>query len=331
MKSFKVIILVVAILLALAWSLRVYKDRAAEIEAFDRRDALVKETNECLETGEWKCAEKCVRQLLQETPDDKNLQLHLAGILFEQERYDDCVEYIESLGYESKDLDYLRQKSALLKQEMATLGLERSEHFRLEFEGRLSRQDVTEALAVLEVAYDSLCNLFDFRPENKMHLVLYRSAEYQGIGPRPDWVGAVYDGKLRVPVNVMEFPEVYRPMFFHELTHAFVRAMTRAKVPLWVNEGVAQIIDGSRSGLTQPDGDVPSLASLTEPFVNESNRGSAEKLYWYSERMVREMLNRNGSFENFREFVQSLRSLEIDEALNQYYSVSAEQLLKEAR
>ena len=76
-------------------------------------------------------------------------------------------------------------------------------HFRVEFERNPSKSDVMEALAVLEVAYDSLCNLFDFRPENKMSLVLYRSREYQGMGPRPDWVAAVFDGKLRVPVEMM--------------------------------------------------------------------------------------------------------------------------------
>lgn len=331
MKSFKSIALVAALLLVLVWALHVFKEKSAELEAFNKHEKLVAETNECLEASEWNCAEKSVRALLEESPDDKNLHLHLAGILYEQERYDDCIEYVESLGYESNELDFLKQKSELLKQEMATLGLERSAHFRLEFEGRPSRRDVTEALAVLEVAYDSLCRLFGFSPENKMHLVLYQSAEYQGIGPRPDWVGAVYDGKLRVPVNVMEYPQVYRPMFFHELTHAFVRAMTRAKVPLWVNEGIAQVIDASRSNKPRPSGGVPSLDALTEPFVKEADRGSAEKLYWYSERMVRQMLNRNGSFENFREFVQSLRRQDIDKALNQYYSVSARQLLDEAR
>ena len=329
MKNLKPVILFVVLLLALVWGLRVFKERAAEAEAFERLEALVKEANECLEVSEWNCAEESVRKLLVQTPDDKNLQLHLAGILFEQERYDDCIAYVDSLGYESKDLTYLRQKSELLKRELATLGLERSMHFRVEFEGRPSRRDVMEALSVLEVAYDSLCNLFDFRPQNKMHLVLYPSTPFQGVGPRPDWVGAVYDGKIRVPVNVMEYPDYYRPMFFHELTHAFVRAMTRYKVPLWINEGMAQTIDARK--MPKPSGCAPSLESLTEPFVNESRRGEAEKLYWYSERMVRGMLSRNESFVHFREFVQSLRSLGVEKALEQYYSVSAEQLLNEVK
>ena len=51
--------------------------------------------------------------------------------------------------------------------------MEKSMHFRLEFDGTPTKKDVMEALAVLEVAYDSLSNLFGFMPENKICVVLY--------------------------------------------------------------------------------------------------------------------------------------------------------------
>lgn len=331
MNSLKNIILIVAILLVLIVGLRIEKEVSAKKEACEKREALIVETNECIESGEWICAERNVRLLLQEMPDDKNLHLHLAGILFEQERYEDCVNYIAGLGYSNKDFDYLTEKSRLLLHEMATLELERSAHFRLEFDGRPARNDVLEALSVLEVAYDSLCRLFEFYPENKMSLVLHEAADYQGVGPRPEWVGAVFDGKLRVPVNMMQYPEVYRPMLFHELTHAFVRAMTRSKIPLWINEGIAQVVDGSRAGKDRPEGGAPSLNALTEPFVNEKSTGNAVRLYWYSDRMVRGLLNRNNDFVHFRKFVQSIRNLGAEQALKEFYSVTAEQLLDEVR
>jgi len=305
------------------------KGKMAEKAAFEAHEALIAETTECIEAGEWNCAEKNVRILLKETPDDKNLQLHLAGILYEQERYEDCIAFVDSLGISDEEFIFLKEKSTTLIHEMATLRIERSAHFRLEFEGAPARNDVLEALSVLEVAYDSLCRLFEFYPENKMHLVLYESADYQGVGPRPDWVGAVFDGKLRVPVNVMQYREVYRPMLFHELTHAFVRAMTRSKVPLWINEGIAQVIDASRNDKARPTGDSPDLNSLTEPFVNESNTDVAVKLYWYSQKMVEGLLKRNSSFAHFRDFIQSLRKMGADDALKKFYGVTAQQLLDE--
>ena len=300
-----------------------------------RHDSMIYMTNECIRVGDWKCAEKNVRELLKAEPNDTNLQMHMAGILFEQERYQECISYIETLNFKHKDLDYLVEKSNLLEQEMAQLGVEKSMHFRLEFDGGPSRKDVMEALAVLEVAYDSISNLFDFLPENKMSLVLYQDREFQGVGARPDWVAAVFDGKLRVPVNLMAYREVYRPVLFHELTHAFVRSMTRAKVPLWMNEGIAQVIDGSHNNEERPAGASPSIESLTESFVKESNTAKATKLYWFSKRMVEELLRRDGggleAFRNFAKCLQDLRELGTDGALQKYYGTTAKDLLESVR
>lgn len=312
-----------------AWQF--YEKYRAEQEEFEVREHIVRNATECLESGNWECAEKSVRALLCDAPHDSNLQLHLAGILYEQERYEECIRYIDSVGVKTPDFEFLRKKSTQLIREMEELGIERSMHFRVEFEGHPSKNDVMEALAVLEVAYDSLCHLFDFRPKNKMSLVLYRSNEYQGMGPRPEWVGAVYDGKLRVPVEMMRYREIYRPVLFHELTHSFVRAMTRSHVPFWVNEGIAQVVDASRTALPRPEGAVPTLDALTAPFVKESRSDNAERLYWYSQRMVERLLARNASFVYFRDFIQSMHKLGDEEALQKFYGVTAAQLLDEVR
>ncbi|MBR6453520.1 MAG: hypothetical protein IKS97_02895 [Fibrobacter sp.] len=306
-----------------------------KVEERFRYEDMVAMTNECIRVGDWKCAESNVRELLKSEPNDTNLQMHMAGILFEQERYQECISYIETLNFKHKDLDYLVEKSKLLEQEMAQLGVEKSMHFRLEFDGGPSKKDVMEALAVLEVAYDSISNLFDFLPENKMCLVLYQDKEFQGVGPRPDWVGAVFDGKLRVPVNMMAYREVYRPVLFHELTHAFVRAMTHAHVPCWMNEGIAQVVDGSHNNEEHPTGAVPSIESLRKSFVKETDTGKAKKLYWYSRRMVEELLLRDGggpeAFRKFAKCLQDLRELKMDGALQKYYGITAQDLLETIR
>jgi hypothetical protein len=306
-----------------------YEKKVEEREQFEM---MIHVTNECIRVGDWKCAEKNVRELLKSDPNDTNLQMHMAGILFEQGRYKECVSYIETLNFKHKDLDYLVEKSKLLEQEMAQLGVENSMHFRLEFDGGPSKKDVMEALAVLEVAYDSISNLFDFMPENNMCLVLYQDKEFQGMGPRPDWVGAVFDGKLRVPVNMMAYRDIYRPVLFHELTHAFVRAMTHAHVPCWMNEGIAQVVDGSHNNKERPAGAKPSIESLRKSFVKETNTEKATKLYWYSRRMVEELLKRDGggleAFRNFAKCLQDLSELKMDGALQKYYGITAKDLLE---
>ena len=129
----------------------------------------------------------------------------------------------------------------------------------------------------------------------------------------------------------MAYREIYRPMFFHELTHAFIRAMTRHHVPLWVNEGIAQVIDASRTGMARPDTEAPNIEALTTPFINENNTGAAVKLYWYSQAMVERLLARNADLVHFRKFIQDMRTLGNDEALKKYYGVTAQQLLDEVK
>jgi hypothetical protein len=330
-KGALLVVLLVLFILAAFFFITYSKEKAD----FEKREAVVKETNECLAAGDWKCAERNVRELLKTEPNDTNLRMHLAGLLLEQERYKECISYVESLDFKSEKLDYFVEKAKRLEQEMESLGVEKSMHFRLEFDGSPSKKDVMEALAVLEVAYDSISNLFDFMPENKMSLVLYQEKEYQGIGPRPDWVAAIFDGKLRVPVNLMAYREVYRPVLFHELTHSFVRSMTRAQVPLWMNEGIAQVVEGSHDDESRPAGAYPSLRSLTEPFVNESNTEKAKKLYWFSRRMVQELLRRDGggaeAFRNFAKCLQDLQTLGTDGALKKHYKTTAQDLLESVR
>lgn len=291
----------------------------------------VQEFNECLEAFDWSCAEKNAKILLKEDPSDTLMQNNLAIVLLEQEKYSECISFVNSQKSGSTQLNQLGEKAALLKRELEELHLEKSYHFRLEYDGTPSRENVMEALSVLEVAYDSISGLFQFEPSNKLSLVLYQAQEHTGVGPRPDWVGAIFDGKLRVPENVMSHREAYRPMLFHELTHSFVRGMTHGQVPLWINEGIAQIIDGSRTSTERPAGAKPSLKELEEPFVNEKSKAKAEILYWYSQKMVEGMLSRNSDFVHFREFVEHLNRLGEKDALMKYYSVTAEQLLEEVR
>ena len=327
----KKIICIAALLFLGVYALRSYKayrDYTLNVEKYNQ---VVHEFNLCMEAFDWKCAEKNVRILLKEDPADTLAQNNLASILLEQERYGECIAYVETLKRNSDNLEFLKNKAALLQRELEELHLEPSFHFRLEYDGNPSRSNVMEALAVLEVAYDSISNLFQFEPINKLGLVLYQAGEHTGVGSRPDWVGAIYDGKLRVPENVMSYREVYRPMLFHELTHSFVRGMTLGTIPTWINEGIAQIVDGSRNEFDKPAGASPSLQELEESFLNVAGREQAEKLYWYSRKMVEGLLLRNGDFSHFRKFIQELNRLGEAEALKKFYDVTAAQLLAEAR
>ena len=91
------------------------------------------------------------------------------------------------------------------------------------------------------------------------------------------------------------------------------------------------MIDASRTGMQRPEGGTPDIAALTTPFVNENNTSTAVKLYWYSQAMVERLLERNASLVHFRDYIQSMRTLGNEEALQKFYGVSSRQLLDEVR
>lgn len=131
--------------------------------------------------------------------------------------------------------------------------IERSEHFVLSYD--LEREEVRgeiEALdRTLEEAYLDFSEAFTLWPADggaaPIRVVLYTRAGFDrvtGIGP---WAGGVYDGTIRVPVGDLdrELPRV-RAVLRHELLHAFVQEKGGARVPAWLNEGLAQWLEEKR-------------------------------------------------------------------------------------
>jgi len=81
-------------------------------------------------------------------------------------------------------------------------------------------------------------------------------------------------------------PELSR-VLKHELTHSFVGQKTRGHAPTWVQEGLAQWMEGKRSGenaddLTQiyKDGHATSLGKLEGPWMGLPSDAAAYAYAW---------------------------------------------------
>jgi hypothetical protein len=62
-------------------------------------------------------------------------------------------------------------------------------------------------------------------------------------------VGALNDGRIRVPVQgLTSVTSDLSRILKHELTHSFIQQKTHGRAPTWVQEGVAQWMEGKRSG-----------------------------------------------------------------------------------
>src|SRR6202011_4017483 len=77
---------------------------------------------------------------------------------------------------------------------------------------------------------------------------LYTNQTFVDITRAPAWVGALNDGRIRVPVEgLTSMTEELARVLMHELTHSFVGQKTGGHCPVWLQEGIAQYMEGKRS------------------------------------------------------------------------------------
>jgi tetratricopeptide (TPR) repeat protein len=118
-------------------------------------------------------------------------------------------------------------------------------HFVLRYEGAQSSETFrTQILATLESAYRDLAQVFGSEPRSSIPVVLYTSQTFFDVTRAPGWMGALNDGKIRIPLRGMTSvtPGLAR-ILRHELTHSFVEQVTLGRCPQWLNEGIAQMLE----------------------------------------------------------------------------------------
>jgi len=151
-----------------------------------------------------------------------------------------------------------------------------SEHFLLRYDGQENEKLSGEILNSLDGSFQDLVLELDYSPTETIVVLLYPNQAFRDITRTPSWVGALNDGKVRVPVSGLTqmTPDLAR-VLKHELTHSFVRQITLGHCPTWFNEGLAQLEEGSTTAALGSQlarafvaGKLPTFASLEGSFVS---------------------------------------------------------------
>lgn len=180
---------------------------------------------------------------------DKAFGWGMLGIAaYQLGRPDDAVSAIQhSLALEPNDKnmkDLLVRAQRELAAE-AAFTEEASSHFTMKFEGGAAPAALRrQVLETLEVAYNDLVRDLDYAPRESVLVVLYTDKQYFDVTQAPSWAGALYDGKLRLPISgiTQVGPDLARTLK-HELTHSFIHLITKGRCPTWLNEGIAQVLE----------------------------------------------------------------------------------------
>jgi tetratricopeptide (TPR) repeat protein len=121
-----------------------------------------------------------------------------------------------------------------------------SSHFTLRYEGEQAPDALRQQiLDLLENDYRDLENDLGASPKN-IFVSLYTDQAFFDVTQAPAWSAALNDGKIRVPISGMKAvtPDLAR-VLRHELTHSFVAQISHNRTPQWLNEGIAEIEEGT--------------------------------------------------------------------------------------
>jgi len=120
-------------------------------------------------------------------------------------------------------------------------------HFTLRYDGSAAPELAKQILNTLEREFSEISSALDYSPPEPIGVILYTNQAFMDITRAPAWAGAENDGRLRIPVEgIGSVNEEMARILKHELTHSFLTQKSRGRAPVWLQEGVAQYMEGKR-------------------------------------------------------------------------------------
>lgn len=237
-----------------------------------------------LSRGDFEHALRDERTALTFAPDEPALLMNLAYLHLKRSEFKQSLEYLDKAkGFAPKNPDVYKlagwsyygmnrpdravaewkkalalrpdadvqqalEKAQRDKEEEESYRENESAHFQLKYNGAAEPALARSVLHALEGHYQQIESELNYTPPEPIGVVLYTNQAFSDITRAPGWAGALNDGRIRVPVQGLTGvdPELSRALR-HELTHSFVTQKTRGHAPTWIQEGVAQWIEGKRS------------------------------------------------------------------------------------
>jgi len=121
-----------------------------------------------------------------------------------------------------------------------TLRVYESGNFILKFEGKRKQVVVDRTINVLNRAYQDVGSELSVYPDEKIYVLVYPESDLKKLDYLPDWSAGRYDGKIRISEDMCIKSDYFEAVIYHEYTHSLVHILGGRRVPLWLNEGMAE-------------------------------------------------------------------------------------------
>ena len=181
-------------------------------------------------------------------PGNLDAQELLGDAYYKQNNVSDAVaqwEYVRKTDSKRPGLDAKLAKAQREASVESNFSKSASSHFEYLHKPNINGIDLNKVLQILERAYRELgIKSGGMYPPAPIQVSVYDAQDFEKATLLGDHVGAVYDGKIRVPIRdksgqLLSEEELTRRLY-HEYTHVIVRYWAGNNVPWWFNEGLAE-------------------------------------------------------------------------------------------
>ena len=122
-------------------------------------------------------------------------------------------------------------------------------HFILHYEGGAMPELAQAVMGALDEDFQTIEDTLGYTPPEPIAVILYTNRQFFDVTRAPSWADGINDGRIRVPVQgESRMTPQLEMVLKHELTHSFITQMTQGRAPTWLQEGLAQWMEGLRTG-----------------------------------------------------------------------------------
>jgi tetratricopeptide (TPR) repeat protein len=221
-----------------------------------------------LKKGNWDAARRAYEKALDLGNKDGKVCLALVSIYRQLGDQKTALAMLDrAREYGAKGPEFDTMVGVVTREQDAESGFQAltSAHFRVSF---AQGEDPTVArfiLAELERAYQIVGQKLGYYPDHVTPVALYEAEDFQRVTQSPDWAGALYDGRIKVPVRGLESNDSrLSGILRHEYSHVLNLLIAGENCPVWLNEGVAMWVQDEREG--DYDETASAVVKLSQPF-----------------------------------------------------------------
>jgi tetratricopeptide (TPR) repeat protein len=228
---------------------------------------------------------------------DLEVRLLLARLYDQRDEADRAVRHLQAVLEHDPEHPEARRLLAKVERERdAEARFERvaTDHFVVKSRRARDRHVTRAVQAALEVAWTRVGAQLDYHPAERVTVVLYDASQFRSVTRVHNWVTGLFDGKIRLPLARTAPPQpILERLVTHEYAHAAIHDLTRGRAPRWLQEGLAQVLEGTSA---DPFLRIPGSLTLTglEALVTDADPVRARAGYDIALWVTEDLLRRGG-------------------------------------